>query len=166
MNKNFLLKLDRMKRKRELKATKNILLELSSLNTSRKFKKINYFSKKNKNSQFSKEFSKSKMQIVDKKLNEKETIKNYNYRHIKRIKSCYGINNSYSRNKKMYNENTVFAINSNCSNKNMNPYGFPNYKICSTLNNINTNITNNDNKLLSIDKDKKHKMSKKIIKLY
>ena len=161
MNKNFLLKLDRMKRKRELKATKNILLELSSLNTSRKFKKINYFSKKNKNSQFSKEFSKSKMQIVDKKLNEKETIKNYNYRHIKRIKSCYGINNSYSRNKKMYNENTVFAINSNYSNKNMNPYGFPNYKICSTLNNINTNITNNDNKLLSIDKDKKHKMSKK-----
>ena len=160
MNKNFLLKLDRMKRKRELK-TKNILLELSSLNTSRKFKKINYFSKKNKNSQFSKEFSKSKMQIVDKKLNEKETIKNYNYRHIKRIKSCYGMNNSYSRNKKMYNENTVFAINSNYSNKNMNPYGFPSYKICSTLNNINTNITNNDNKLLSIDKDKKHKMSKK-----
>ena len=52
MNKNFLLKLDRIKRKRELKATKNILLELSSLNTSRKFKKIKYFSKKNKNSQF------------------------------------------------------------------------------------------------------------------
>lgn len=161
MNKNFLLKLDRMKRKRELKTTKNILIELSSLNTSRKFKKINFFSKKNKNSQFMKEFNKSKMQIMDKKFNDKETIKNYNYRHIKRIKSCYGMNNSYSRNKKMYNENTVFAINSNYSNKNMNPYGFPNYKICSTLNNINTNITNNDNKLLSLDKDKKHKMSKK-----
>ena len=161
MNKNFLLKLDRMKRKRELKTTKNILIELSSLNTSRKFKKINFFSKKNKNSQFMKEFNKSKMQIIDKKFNDKETIKNYNYRHIKRIKSCYGMNNSYSRNKKMYNENTVFAINSNYSNKNMNPYGFPNYKICSTLNNINTNITSNDNKLLSLDKDKKHKMSKK-----
>ena len=161
MNKNFLLKLDRMKRKRELKTTKNILIELSSLNTSRKFKKINFFSKKNKNSQFLKEFNKSKMQIIDKKFNDKETIKNYNYRHIKRIKSCYGMNNSYSRNKKMYNENTVFAINSNYSNKNMNPYGFPNYKICSTLNNINTNITNNDNKLLSLEKDKKHKMSKK-----
>ena len=161
MNKNFLLKLDRMKRKRELKTTKNILIELSSLNTSRKFKKINFFSKKNKNSQFLKEFNKSKMQIIDKKFNDKETIKNYNYRHIKRIKSCYGMNNSYSRNKKMYNENTVFAINSNYSNKNMNPYGFPNYKICSTLNNINTNITSNDNKLLSLDKDKKHKMSKK-----
>lgn len=161
MNKNFLLKLDRMKRKRELKTTKNILIELSSLNTSRKFKKINFFSKKNKNSQFMKEFNKSKMQIIDKKFNDKETIKNYNYRHIKRIKSCYGMNNSYSRNKKMYNENTVFAINSNYSNKNMNPYGFPNYKICSTLNNINTNITNNDNKLLSLEKDKKHKMSKK-----
>ena len=161
MNKNFLLKLDRMKRKRELKTTKNILIELSSLNTSRKFKKINFFSKKNKNSQFMKEFNKSKMQIMDKKFNDKETIKNYNYRHIKRIKSCYGMNNSYSRNKKMYNENTVFAINSNYSNKNMNPYGFPNYKICSTLNNINTNITSNDNKLLSLDKDKKHKMSKK-----
>lgn len=161
MNKNFLLKLDRMKRKRELKTTKNILIELSSLNTSRKFKKINFFSKKNKNSQFMKEFNKSKMQIIDKKFNDKETIKNYNYRHIKRIKSCYGMNNSYSRNKKMYNENTVFAINSNYSNKNVNPYGFPNYKICSTLNNINTNITNNDNKLLSLEKDKKHKMSKK-----
>jgi len=161
MNKNFLLKLDRMKRKRELKTTKNILIELSSLNTSRKFKKINFFSKKNKNSQFMKEFNKSKIQIMDKKFNDKETIKNYNYRHIKRIKSCYGMNNSYSRNKKMYNENTVFAINSNYSNKNMNPYGFPNYKICSTLNNINTNITSNDNKLLSLDKDKKHKMSKK-----
>jgi len=161
MNKNFLLKLDRMKRKRELKTTKNILIELSSLNTSRKFKKINFFSKKNKNSQFLKEFNKSKMQIIDKKFNDKETIKNYNYRHIKRIKSCYGMNNSYSRNKKMYNENTVFAINSNYSNKNVNPYGFPNYKICSTLNNINTNITNNDNKLLSLEKDKKHKMSKK-----
>lgn len=161
MNKNFLLKLDRMKRKRELKTTKNILIELSSLNTSRKFKKINFFSKKNKNSQFLKEFNKSKMQIIDKKFNDKETIKNYNYRHIKRIKSCYGMNNSYSRNKKMYNENTVFAINSNFSNKNVNPYGFPNYKICSTLNNINTNITNNDNKLLSLEKDKKHKMSKK-----
>ena len=161
MNKNFLLKLDRMKRKRELKTTKNILIELSSLNTSRKFKKINFFSKKNKNSQFMKEFNKSKMQIIDKKFNDKETIKNYNYRHIKRIKSCYGMNNSYSRNKKMYNENTVFAINSNYSNKNVNPYGFPNYKICSTLNNINTNITNNDNKLLSLEKDKKHKVSKK-----
>ena len=161
MNKNFLLKLDRMKRKRELKTTKNILIELSSLNTSRKFKKINFFSKKNKNSQFLKEFNKSKMQIIDKKFNDKETIKNYNYRHIKRIKSCYGMNNSYSRNKKMYNENTVFAINSNYSNKNVNPYGFPNYKICSTLNNINTNITNNDNKLLSLEKDKKHKVSKK-----
>ena len=158
INKNFLLKLDRMKRKRELKTTKNILIELSSLNTSRKFKKINFFSKKNKNSQFLKEFNKSKMQIIDKKYNEKETIKNYNFRHIKRIKSCYGMNNSYSRNKKMYSENTVFAIN---SNKNINPYGFPNYKICSTLNNINTNITNNDNKLYSIEKDKKHKMSKK-----
>ena len=158
INKNFLLKLDRMKRKRELKTTKNILIELSSLNTSRKFKKINFFSKKNKNSHILKEFNKSKMQIIDKKYNEKETIKNYNFRHIKRIKSCYGMNNSYSRNKKMYSENTVFAIN---SNKNINPYGFPNYKICSTLNNINTNITNNDNKLYSIEKDKKHKMSKK-----
>ena len=161
MSKNFLLKLDRMKRKRELKTTKNILIELSSLNTSRKLKKINFFSKKNKNSQFMKEFNKSKMQIIDKKFTDKETIKNYNYRHIKRIKSCYGMNNSYSRNKKMYNENTVFAINSNYSNKNMNPYGFPNYKICSTLNNINTNITNNDKKLLSIDKERKHKMPKK-----
>ena len=158
INKNFLLKLDRMKRKRELKTTKNILIELSSLNTSRKFKKINFFYKKNKNSHILKEFNKSKMQIKDKKYNEKETIKNYNFRHIKRIKSCYGMNNSYSRNKKMYSENTVFAIN---SNKNINPYGFPNYKICSTLNNINTNITNNDNKLYSIEKDKKHKMSKK-----
>ena len=161
MNKNFLLKLDRIKRKRELKATKNILLELSSLNTSRKLKKINFFSKKNKNSQFLKEFNKSKNQIIDKKYNEKETIKNYNYRHIKRIKSCYGMNNSYSRNKKVYNENTVFVINSNGSNKNMNSYGFPSYKICSTLNNINTNISNNDNKLLSFERDKKHKMSKK-----
>jgi len=160
MNKNFLLKLDRMKRKRELKTTKNILLELSSLNSSRKFKKINFFSKKNKNSQFLKEFNKSKM-LIDKKLNEKETIKNYNYRHIKRIKSCYGMNSSYSRNKKMYNENTVFALNSNCSNKHMNPYGFPSYKICSTLNNININITTNDNKLLSIEREKKHKISKK-----
>ena len=158
INKNFLLKLDRMKRKRELKTTKNILIELSSLNTSRKFKKINFFYKKNKNSHILKEFNKSKMQIKDKKYNEKETIKNYNFRHIKRIKSCYGMNNSYSRNKKMYSENTVFAIN---SNKNINPYGFPNYKICSTLNNINTNITNNDNKLYSIEKDKKNKMSKK-----
>ena len=162
MNINFLLKLDRMKRKKEVKKTKNILLELSSLNTSRKFKKINVFSKKkknSKNSQFLKDFSKSKMQIVDKKPSEKETIKNYNYRHIKRIKSCYGMNNSYSRNKKIYSENTMF--NSNGSNKNINPYGFPNYKICSTLNNINTNIPNNDNKLLSIEKDKKHKISKK-----
>ena len=46
INKHFLLKLGNIKRKNEMKTTKNILLELSSLNTSRKFKKINFFFEK------------------------------------------------------------------------------------------------------------------------
>ena len=46
INKHFLLKLGNIKRKNEMKTTKNILLEISSLNTSRKFKKINFFFEK------------------------------------------------------------------------------------------------------------------------
>ena len=147
INKNFLLKLDQMKKKNEVKSPKNILLEISSL-TSRKFKKNNYFSKRDKKSKILNDLSKPKKSKIEKKLNEKENIKNYKYNYLKRIKSCYGINNSYSRNTKIYNQNTVMVKN---SNKNINPYTISSFKICSALSN-----TNNDNNLLSIETDRRH----------
>ena len=153
IHKNFILKLNRLKHKNERKTAKNILLELSALNTSRKFKKINYFGKKNKKSQILTEFNKSRLPKKEKKLNKNESIKNYHYNHIKRIKSCYGMNNSYSRNKKICYENTIFSNNSNSSNKNINTHGLTSFKICSTLNNAN----NNESKVLSSETDKKHK---------
>ena len=79
INKHFLLKLGQIKRKNEIKTTKNILLEISSLNRSGKYKKINFFPK-NKKNQYLTEFSKSKISKVDttKNNNEKETIINKN----------------------------------------------------------------------------------------
>ena len=148
INKNFLLKLDEMKKKNEVKSPKNILLEISSL-TSRKLNNINFFSKKNKKSQFLADLSKPKKSKIDKKIIDKENVKNYKYNYIKRIKSCYGINNSYSRNKKVYSQNTVMV---NSSNKIINPYGISSLKVCSTL--CNTN--NDNNNLLSIETDRRH----------
>ena len=147
INKNFLLKLDEMKKKNEVKSPKNILLEISSL-TSRKFKKNNVFSKKEK-SKILNDLSKPKKSKIDKKLNDKENVKNYKYNYIKRIKSCYGINNSFSRNKKIYSQNTVMV---NSSNININPYAISSFKVCSTLSNTN----NNDYNLLSIETDRRH----------
>ena len=153
INKNFLLKLDEMKKKNEVKSPRNILLEISTL-TSRKFKKISFFPKKNK-TQFLNDLSKPKKSKIDKKLNEKENVKSYKYNYIKRIKSCYGINNSYSRNRKLYSQNTVMV---NSSNKNINPYAFSSFKVCSTLSNTN----NNENNLFSIETDRRyHKPFKK-----
>ena len=154
INKHFLLKLGQIRRKNEIKTTKNILLEISSLSRSGKYKKINFFTK-NKKNQYLTEFSKSKISKADttKNNNEKETIinKNYNYKHIKRIKSYYGMNVSNSRNKILFSE-TIFSNNSNSSNKKLHKNDNSNFKICSTLNNIY-----NDNNLLSIDTEKKHK---------
>ena len=154
MNKNFLLKLDIIKRKNEARNSKNAVIEISSLNTSRKYKKINYYYKRSKKSQNLQDFNKSKLlKINEKKIYGKETLRNNNYNHLKRIKSCYGMDDNFSRNKKIFNENTIYNINSNSSNKNYNINGLTNFKVCSTLNNIN----NNENNLLSIETDKKHK---------
>ena len=147
INNKILLKFDQMKKKNEVKSPKNIFIEIASL-TSRKFKKNNFFSKKDKRSQFLTDLSKPKNSKIDKKLNEKENIKNYKYNYIKRIKSCYGIDNSYSRKTKIYSQNTVMV---NSSNKNINPYAISSFKVCSTLVN-----TNNNNNLLSIDTDRIH----------
>ena len=71
-----------------MKTTKNILLELSSLNTSRKLKKINFFLKNNHLT----EFNRSKGSKKEKKItNKKETIQsnNYKFKHIKRIKKWF-----------------------------------------------------------------------------
>jgi len=150
INKHFLLKLGNIKRKNEMKTTKNILLEISSLNTSRKFKKINFFLKKNHLT----EFNKSKGSKIEKIKNKNESIqnKNYNFKHIKRIKSYYGINQSISRNKNIFYENTIFSNNSNSSNKNISKNCHTTFRICSTVNNINK-----DKNKLSLDADKKNK---------
>ena len=158
INKHFLLKLGQIKTNNEIKTTKNILLELSALNTSRKFKKANIFPKKGQKSQNLTEFNNSKSKKIskqpEKKGNEKETvqIKNYNYKHIKRIKSCYGMNPTISRNKNIFCESALISNNSNNSNKNISKNGNTIFKVCSTLNNIN-----NESNLLSIDNDKKQK---------
>ena len=89
-----------------------------------------------------------------KKPKEKETlqIQNYNHKPIKRIKSCYRMNQINSRNKKIFYENSLLTKDSNNSNKNIFKNGTTSFKISSTLNNIHKNKT-----LLSIDKDKKAK---------
>ena len=149
IHKNILLKINIYKPKIERKKPKNILLELSDINTSRKFKKINIFGKK-KILQNLTEFNKSKFSQIEKKLNEKEKIKNFHNNHIKRIKSCSAMNNSFSRNQIVSSKNKIFT---NSSNKNINIRGLTNFKICSTLNNIN----NNEKKKLSLDTDRNHK---------
>ena len=157
INKNFLLRLGRIKANNEMKTTRNILLEIPGLNTSRKFKKIN-FAKNYEKSQILTEFNKSKntkiSKLSHKKINEKETvqIKNYNLKHIKRIKSCYGINPTNSRNKNIFCEGTLLSNNSSNSNKYKSKNGNTMLKICSTLNNIN-----NESNLLSLDIDKRQK---------
>ena len=146
INKHFLLKLNQIKRKNEEKTAKNILSELSCLNTSKKLKKINVFSKKSK---IITEYNK-----ISKKSKEKESIQiqNYNHKHIKRIQSCYGMNQNNSRNKKIFCESSLFSKDSNISNRNISKNCTLSFKICSTLNNIYKNDT-----LLSIDKSKKVK---------
>ena len=149
INKHFLLKLGNIKRKNEMKTTKNILLELSSLNTSRKFKKINFFLKNNHLT----EFNRSKGSKKEKINNKKDIVQNNNFKHIKRIKSYYGINPSISRNKNIFCESTIFSNNSNSSNKNIPKNSRSTFRICSTVNNINK-----DKNKLSIDVDKKNKL--------
>ena len=150
INKYFLLKLGQIKRRNEIKTTKNMLLELSSFNSSGKYKKMNFFANMNKKSQVLTEFCKG-----DKKYNnEKETSQNkkYNIKHGKRIKSYYGMNANNSRNKNIFCESALFSNNSNSSNKNIPKKNNSNFKVCSTLNNIH-----NDNILSSIDIEKKSK---------
>ena len=156
INKHFLMKLSQIKRRNEERTVKNILLEMSALNTSRKLKKINFISKKNN---FLTDFNKSKGLKPEKKVNEKETIQinNYNHKQIKRIKSCYGMNQTNSRNRKILCESSLFSKDSNNSNKNISKNGYTHYNINSTT--IN-NILKNDKKFLSIDIDK---INKKII---
>lgn len=153
INKLFILKLGQIKKKNEVKTHRNILLEISSLNTSKKLKKINFFSNKFK---FLTEFNNKSQAKVDKKVNEKETlqIQNYTFKHLKRIKSLYGMNPINSRNRKVFCDNSIFSKDTNNSNKNISKKGKTNFKICSTLNDI---YKNNDNKLFSIDIDKKQK---------
>lgn len=152
INKHFLLKLGNIKNKNEIKTSKNILLEISSLNTSRKFKKINYFLKNNHLTEFNKTKAASKFEKI---MSKKETIqnnKNYNLKQIKRIKSNYGINPCNSRNKNIFSESTLFSNNSNNSIKNITKISHTAFRICSTVNNINK-----DKNKLSIDVDKKNK---------
>ena len=146
INKHFLLKFNQIKKKNKENTSKNILSEFSCLNSSKKNKKINIFSQKTK---ILTEYNK-----IPKKPKEKETlqIQNYNHKPIKRIKSCYGMNQINSRNKKIFYENSMFTKDSNNSNKNISKNGTASFKISSTLNNIHKNKT-----LLSIDKDKKAK---------
>ena len=152
INKLFILKLGQIKKKNEVKIPRNILLEISSLNTSKKFKKTNFFTNKFK---FLTEFNNKSQTKVDKKVNEKETlqIQNYNFKHLKRIKSLYGMNPINSRNRKVFCDSSIFSKDTNNSNKNISKNGKTNFKISSTLN----DIYKNDNKLLSIDIDKKQK---------
>ena len=154
INKHFLMKLNQIKRKNEERTVKNILLEMSALNTSRKLKKMNFISKKNNNL---KDFNKSKGIKAEIKMNEKETmqINNYNHRQIKRIKSCYGMNQTNSRNRKILCENSLFSKDSNNSNKNISKNGFTYYNInnSTTIN----NIFKNGKKFLSIDNEKNKK---------
>ncbi len=151
INKYFLLKLGQIKRRNEIKTTKNILLELSSFNSSAKYKKISFFANKSKNSLLT-EFCKGDIKKIN---NEKETtqIKNYNFKHIKRIKSYYGMNVNNSRNKNIFCESTIFSNNSNSSNKKLHNKNNSNFKVCSTLNNIL-----NDNNIISIDEKKNKKL--------
>jgi hypothetical protein len=156
INKLFILKLGQIKKKNEVKTPRNILLEISSLNTSKKIKKINFFSNKFK---FLTEFNNKSQAKVEKKVNEKEKeketlqIQNYTFKHLKRIKSLYGMNQINSRNRKVFCDSSIFSKDTNNSNKNISKNGKANFKICSTLN----DIYKNDNKLLSIDIDKKQK---------
>ena len=157
INKLFILKLGQIKKKNEVKTPRNILLEISSLNTSKKIKKINFFSNKFK---FLTEFNNKSQAKVEKKVNdekekEKETlqIQNYTFKHLKRIQSLYGMNQINSRNRKVFCDSSIFSKDTNNSNKNISKNGKANFKICSTLN----DIYKNDNKLLSIDIDKKQK---------
>ena len=153
INKLFILKLGQIKKKNEVKTHRNILLEISSLNTSKKLKKINFPSNKFK---FLTEFNNKSQAKVEKKVNEKEKetlqIQNYAFNHLKRIKSLNGMNPINSRNRKVFYDNSIFSKDSNNSNKNISKNEKITFKICSTLN----DIYKNDNKLLSIDIDKKH----------
>ena len=152
INKLFLLKLDKIKKKKEEKSLTNNILFEPSLNTTRKLIKNNYFSKK-KNTIIS-ECNKIKLSKMRKKIDQKKfrKIQNYMNKPIERIKSCYGMKQTNSRNRNVFSESSLISNHSNKSNKNNSKKVKSNFKICSTLNSLY-----NESHLLSIDIDKRNK---------
>ena len=152
INKNFLLK-----GKKEKNIIKKILSDISSLNAPNKLINNKFYCKINNNKI---KFNKSKETKIKKNNFENETIQiqNYNFRKMKRIKNHYDIRTYISRNKAKFCESTIFVNHLNNSNQNISKKRNNTFKVYTTTNNIHIN----ENKILSIDTDRRTK--KKISK--